>query len=250
MEPKSRLYPANPLGIIATFVFFIEAITASSLHLLRDHHDLLEKIVYFIIAFPTFIAIAFFAILVAKREALFAPGDFKDEENFVKLLTRVRELELDQEINAVSVDPPSEIESVFSLTDELLTRDELKNVVRIGRGYLKSKDYLKAKRYFEYVKSKASKNHPLYYKVIANIAYAEIGLCEYQDALINLKEVERLLGDNIEIWQLSAMAYVFKKLGKLEDSVYYQERTLNHPAYEEEKSALKFLFKDMEEFAR
>ena len=249
METKSRLYPSNPLGIIATFVFFIEAITASSLHLLRDHHDLLEKVVYFIIAFPTFIALAFFAILVTKREALFAPGDFKDEENFVKLLTRVRELELDQKVNAVSVDPPTEIESIFSLADELLSRGELKNVVRIGRGYLKSKEYSKAKRYFEYVKSKAPKDNPLYYKVIANIAYAEIGLEKFQDALINLKEVERLLGKNTEIWQLSAMAYVFKKLGKLEDSIYYQELTLNHPAYEEEKSALRLLFRDMEEFA-
>ncbi|TQV84395.1 tetratricopeptide repeat protein [Aliikangiella coralliicola] len=83
---KHRIYPTNPLGIIALFVFFIEAISTFSLKILADtHSEYVSALVYFIILFPSAIAVMFFLTLWCKREALFAPGDFKDESNFLSL---------------------------------------------------------------------------------------------------------------------------------------------------------------------
>jgi hypothetical protein len=87
MEIKSKIYPTNPIGIISLFVFFIEAISTVSLKFLVDaNSEFVGVIIFFIVAFPSAIALLFFFTLWLKRECLFAPGDFKDEENFVKLM--------------------------------------------------------------------------------------------------------------------------------------------------------------------
>ena len=76
---KTKVYPTNPLGIIALFVFLIEAISSVSLKILVDGcSEYVGTLVYFIISYPSAIAALFFGTLWFKREALFAPGDFKD----------------------------------------------------------------------------------------------------------------------------------------------------------------------------
>lgn len=242
MENTSRIYPTNPLGIIATFVFFIEAITASSLHFLTNHPLLLEKMVHFIIAFPSVIALSFFGILIFRREILFAPSDFKDENNFITIL---RKIELDQKIVKATLDPPSNIESTFLLVDELIRKGETRNVIRMGRAYLKLKEFQKAGKFFEHVKEKTSTKDLLYYKILLNIAYAHIGLAEYQLALNNLRASEPYQPNN-NIWFAAAMAYVLSKLGLLEEANIYLAKTRKHVNFMQEKNKLNIHFPDFE----
>lgn len=74
-ERERRLYPRNPLGIIALFVFFIEAISTVSLKFLLDAKSPYVGIILcFIIAFPSAIAILFFVTLWFRRESLYSPA--------------------------------------------------------------------------------------------------------------------------------------------------------------------------------
>lgn len=83
---KEKIYPSSPLGMIALFVFFIEAIATVSLKFLVEYDSKeLPYIIQFIIWYPTLISMLFFATLWFKRECLFAPSDFREEKNFLDL---------------------------------------------------------------------------------------------------------------------------------------------------------------------
>ena len=84
---KDRAAPQNRLGIIALFVFFIEAIATVSLGLVVSQPYAIY-LVWFIIFYPTFIALAFFVLLWVKREALYSPSDFRDDTTFRDILLR------------------------------------------------------------------------------------------------------------------------------------------------------------------
>lgn len=59
-----KIYPKNPLGIIALFVFLIEAISTVSLKFLLDAQSpFVGPIVVFIISFPSVVVILFFITL-------------------------------------------------------------------------------------------------------------------------------------------------------------------------------------------
>jgi len=59
-------------------VFFIEAIATTSLKFVVNT-GFVGHLVWFIILYPTFIAIAFFVILWTKREVLYSPADFRED---------------------------------------------------------------------------------------------------------------------------------------------------------------------------
>jgi hypothetical protein len=65
-----------PIGIIGLFVFLIEAIATVSLKFVIGT-QFVGHLVWFIIIYPTFIALAFFAFLWKKREAFYSPYDFR-----------------------------------------------------------------------------------------------------------------------------------------------------------------------------
>jgi hypothetical protein len=76
----------NPLGIIALFIVLVYGIAAfitASAGSLTPGERL--PLVYFLVVFPILV-LGVFAWLVSKHSGkLFAPGDFKDEANYVKL---------------------------------------------------------------------------------------------------------------------------------------------------------------------
>jgi hypothetical protein len=76
----------NPLTVIAIFAGLAEV--ASTVVLAFLPPNLQETFLWFVMGFPTALVIAFFATLNFNRGALYAPGDFKDEENFVRSLER------------------------------------------------------------------------------------------------------------------------------------------------------------------
>lgn len=249
MNNRPKLYPSNPLGIIATFVFFIEAIGASTVFIIKDCYFLLNKIISFIIIFPSTIALIFFIILIYKRQILFGPSDFQNEKDFIHLIEidrRLKDLEIGQEVSHVIADPPIELGSVFNLVNELIERNSFMIIVGIGRGYLRINQFDKSLKYYEYVKTKIPKNNDYYKMIITNIAYSKIGLGNYEHALNDLNEVKEIVGEsNLEIWHLAAMSYVLYKLNKNSDKDIYLSMCKAHPNYQNEKYYFRNNYKDM-----
>jgi CheY-like chemotaxis protein len=80
----------NPLGIIALFIVLVYGL-ASLVTAFAGSFTPAERIplIYFLITFPIMV-LAVFAWLVSKHGGkLFAPSDFKDEENYVKMQMNV-----------------------------------------------------------------------------------------------------------------------------------------------------------------
>lgn len=73
----------NPLTIIGIFAGIVEISANIVLPLLDGFNQTIY--LWFLMLFPTGLVAAFFAILYLKHGVLYAPSDFKDEENFVQI---------------------------------------------------------------------------------------------------------------------------------------------------------------------
>ena len=212
----SRVLPSNPLGMIATFVFLIETVATVSLHAVSDK-PYAEFLVWFIILYPTTIAFSFFVLLWFKREALYAPMDFGNSETFKDLIMKkVERIEAKQELS--SIDRDTDLNDIFKTIDRLLSLDEVWSAIGVGRAFLRQKEYERASKIFDYVKDRISKSSSLYYKSIANLAYAKIGLDIYDEAISLLEEVRKLNGGrNFQLWHSIALAYSYNKAGRMQE---------------------------------
>lgn len=74
---------SNPLTIIAIFAGLAEVSGTVILPFLKD--DTQKLYVWFLMIFPTLLILLFFITLNCNYKVLYAPSDFKDEENFLKL---------------------------------------------------------------------------------------------------------------------------------------------------------------------
>jgi len=85
---KAKGLTRNPLGIIALFVSLIYGfaclVLSSSLSNLHGQEERLP-LIWFIIFFPVLILIGFIFLVVKHHHKLYAPSDYKDESNFVKV---------------------------------------------------------------------------------------------------------------------------------------------------------------------
>jgi predicted transcriptional regulator len=80
----------NPLTIIAIFAALAEV--AGTVALATVDKSLQQTFVWFVMAFPTLIVIFFFATLNFNPKVLYAPSDFRNEENFLNTLLGARGL--------------------------------------------------------------------------------------------------------------------------------------------------------------
>lgn len=123
---QDRFAPRNPLGIIALFVFLIEAVATVSLKFVvgtGSEHIL----VWFIILYPTFIASAFFVFLRKKREAFYSPYDFRSDTLFQELLRKVEVLDAKQE--AAKIDESTRSNEVLeAVPSRRMTAKEVQSV--------------------------------------------------------------------------------------------------------------------------
>jgi CheY-like chemotaxis protein len=75
----------NPLGIIALFIVmvygFASLVTAFASSFVHEERQLL---VYFLVVFPVLVLITFAWLFTKHSVKLFAPGDFKNEENYFR----------------------------------------------------------------------------------------------------------------------------------------------------------------------
>lgn len=73
----------NPLTIIAIFAGIAEVSGTLVLPFIADENQLL--FIYFLIIFPSVLIVVFFLTLNFNNKALYAPSDFKNEENYIKI---------------------------------------------------------------------------------------------------------------------------------------------------------------------
>jgi len=74
----------NPLTVIAIFAALAEV--AGTVALATVDKSLQHTFVWFVMAFPTCLVLLFFATLNFNPKVLYAPSDFKDEDNFLNTL--------------------------------------------------------------------------------------------------------------------------------------------------------------------
>ena len=80
----------NPLTIIAIFSAIAEIAGTISLKLVNA--DLQYIFLWFVILFPTLLIILFFGTLNFNNKVLYAPSDFKDEQNFINTMRGVNDV--------------------------------------------------------------------------------------------------------------------------------------------------------------
>lgn len=73
----------NPLTIIAIFSTLAEAAGVAVLPFVSE--ELQRIFIWYVIGFPILLVILFFITLNFNRQALYAPSDYKNESNFIKL---------------------------------------------------------------------------------------------------------------------------------------------------------------------
>jgi tetratricopeptide (TPR) repeat protein len=215
-EPK-RIYPKNPIGIIALFVFFIEAISTVSLKFLLDSNSpFIGYIVAFIIFFPVIIILLFFITLWVRRESLYSPADFKDDASFVKLFAKMERLEAKQE--ATQVDPRDETSQALPIIQNLLNLDEIQTAINLGKAFLKVERYASSQEIFEYIEARIPASHEMHPKVLAKLAYSLIGQQRYQEAIKVLQKARReIQSEDLGFWPTLGLAYSYLKVGDKQD---------------------------------
>ena len=85
---KNPITGMNPVRIIALFAALSEASAATALPFL--HEDNQTIYVWFLIAFPCTLTLMFFLTLNFNHKALYAPSDFSNEKNFLKVSKKPR----------------------------------------------------------------------------------------------------------------------------------------------------------------
>jgi tetratricopeptide (TPR) repeat protein len=218
---KEKITPRNPLGIIALFVSFIEAVATVSLKIVADARaGILWAIVLFIILYPTIIAIFFFVILWKKREILFGPMDFPDPKSFENILLQgFQRIEVKQE--AAIIDVNTALNDVYKTIDKLMEFNDIWTAVQVGRSYLERKEFDKSLQIFQYMLNKVSPSNESYCKVLANAAYSMIGKNDYENAIEYLRRIESLnRGRHFWTWHSLALAYAYFRKG---EKIQYQK---------------------------
>ncbi|MEE3504806.1 MULTISPECIES: hypothetical protein [unclassified Pseudomonas] len=80
---KDSITGMNPVRIIALFAALSEASAATALPFLHEDNQTLY--VWFLIVFPCTLTLMFFLTLNFNYKALYAPSDFSNEKNFLKV---------------------------------------------------------------------------------------------------------------------------------------------------------------------
>src|SRR5712692_6448993 len=93
----------NPLTIIAIFAALAEI--AGTAALAAIDKSLQGTFVWFVMGFPVLLVVAFFATLNFNPKVLYAPSDFKNEENFLNAVIRTQSVStsLDQVMQQLEV---------------------------------------------------------------------------------------------------------------------------------------------------
>jgi len=119
----------NPLTIIAMFAGIAEISGTVILPFINPANQSLY--IWFLMIFPFLLVIIFFLTLNFNHRVLYAPSDYKDEDNFIKSLQKAsyaeKALKLKEEIEEMEIIEPEEKEQA---SDSLENKTSYKNLVK------------------------------------------------------------------------------------------------------------------------
>lgn len=210
-EGKSQLTTAaalvrNPLSVIAMFVLLVEAIATITLIQVRAITIIAVPLVWFVILFPTLIALLFFATIWWRHQFLYAPMEYRSDESFLTAMRRLQQVEARQEAADLNPRTADEAQSL-KVVDRLLELGDVRSAVKVGRTFLEAGQHDVAERIFDHIVARTPLSHDARYNALANRAYAEIGLRKYAEAIVSLDESIRLAGADAGPWHYLALAY-------------------------------------------
>lgn len=77
---------SNPLGIVALFIVLVYALALVALFAPGDHKSV---IVWFLVLFPVLVLAVFAWLVIQHHHKLYAPGDFRDDQSFIRVATNL-----------------------------------------------------------------------------------------------------------------------------------------------------------------
>jgi len=241
---RKRIYPKNPVGIIALFVFFIEVISVVSLKFILEFQSAYTgHMIWFIILFPSTIVLLFFVTLWFRREGLYSPADFRNDESFLSLFKKVEKLEVIQQ--ASQIDPRSSSRELISMIKKLVEQDEIYAAVHLARAPLKIGNFDSSLECFTFLMENVSKTHDEFTAIQSNFAYSLIGKNQYQQAIEVLTEIASDPTVDLDIWQLMALAYSYFKLGNEELFKNYFQYATGMKEFNKNKSIFEKLYPEI-----
>ena len=245
---KKRIYPQNPLGIIALFVFFIEAISTISLKFVLAQGDdkLAEILIWFIVLFPTVIALLFFMLLWLRREVLYSPHDFKNDDSFVRLINKMETLEMRQEV--VDFDIDTNIKDYLNILDRLIEKNDIVGAIRVARNLLKESRFESSTSVFQYMSEKVNATHPQYYRVLSNLSYSMIGMARFEEAKKWMKQVIEIRTPALAgAWHYAALAFSCYKLGQQIEYDQVMKTLCSHRDFNYNMDSFVYLYPEWKE---
>ncbi len=90
---KNNITVKNPLTIIAIFAGIAEVSGTVVLPFVSTENQ--ETFIWFLMIFPIILVVGFFITLNKNHKVLYAPSDYKDEENFMKFYQPDRIMQAD-----------------------------------------------------------------------------------------------------------------------------------------------------------
>lgn len=213
----------NPLSVIALFVLLVEAIATVTLVNVASEEAIAQPLVWFIVSFPTLIALLFFATLWWRHQFLYSPMEYRSDESFLTAMQRLQRVEARQEAADLNPQTADENQSI-SVVDRLLSLGDVRSAVKVGRTFLEAQQFEPARRIFDYILKKSPRNHEDRYNALANLAYAEIGLGNFDDAIRHMNDAVVIAGDDRGgPWHSLALAYSHYRLSASKGDEHYQE---------------------------
>lgn len=239
----------NPLSVIALFVLLVEAIATVTLIQVREQLEVALPLVWFVVLFPTMIALLFFSTLWWAHQHLYAPTEFRSDESFLTAMDRLQRVEARQEAAELNPRTADERESL-QVVDRLLALGDLRAAVKVGRTFLEANNFDVAERIFRHILDQSPAGHEARYNALANLGYAQIGLQKYQEAIDQLEASIQLVRRPWP-WHYLALAYANLKLSKGKGDKHevqfkkYLGLGKAHPAFREGRDFYKKLYPEM-----
>lgn len=133
---------SNPLTVIAIFAGLAEV--AGSIALVAVDPSIQSTFVWFVMLFPVGLVLFFFATLNFNPRVLYAPSDFKDEENFLAALAGKQKVQkqFDEVFNQLEKSQRQLIESTLAELGKDLnpaSQEELKNTIEAQLNKIREK---------------------------------------------------------------------------------------------------------------
>jgi len=126
---NSKGFAKNPLGIIALFISLIYGfaciVLGTSIDNFKTYYERLP-LIWFIILFPILILWAFVYLVKNHHEKLYAPSDFKNEDNFIKSMDRnSQSAKINEEVNTIIEDVEETFQNTNAAPRKLTSSEKL-----------------------------------------------------------------------------------------------------------------------------